>query len=56
MPNLQDGQQRRALDVEERWTQTLDLPRKKKGTQSEALAQGYRETQANNIDIFEATH
>ena len=44
-----------ALDLEDRWSQTLDLPRKKKGTQCDAINTGGEGAQASNIDIFEST-
>ena len=43
-----------SLDLEDRWSQTLDLPRKKKGTQCDATNTAEQEVQASNIDIFES--
>ena len=44
-----------SLDLEDRWSQTLDLPRKKKGTQCDAINTADQAVQASNIDIFEST-
>ena len=44
-----------SLDLEDRWSQTLDLPRKKKGTQCDAINSADEGVQASNIDIFEST-
>ena len=44
-----------SLDLEDRWSQTLDLPRKKKGTQCDAINTADQGVQASNIDIFEST-
>ena len=44
-----------SLDLEDRWSQTLDLPRKKKGTQCDAINMAPEGAQASNIDIFEST-
>ena len=44
-----------SLDLEDRWSQTLDLPRKKKGTQCDAVNTANQAVQASNIDIFEST-
>ena len=44
-----------SLDLEDRWSQTLDLPRKKKGTQCDAINTATQAVQASNIDIFEST-
>ena len=44
-----------SLDLEDRWSQTLDLPRKKKGTQCDAINTAGEGAQASNIDIFEST-
>ena len=44
-----------SLDLEDRWSQTLDLPRKKKGTQCDAINMANEGAQASNIDIFEST-
>ncbi|XP_023321545.1 uncharacterized protein LOC111696231 [Eurytemora carolleeae] len=43
-----------SLDLTERWTQTLDLPRKRKETQSEQIVMKDSSGQASNIDIFKA--
>lgn len=49
------GVESASLDLEDRWSQTLDLPRKKKGTQCDAINTAAEGVQASNIDIFEST-
>ena len=49
------GVENACLDLEDRWSQTLDLPRKKKGTQCDAINTADQGVQASNIDIFEST-
>ena len=49
------GVENACLDLEDRWSQTLDLPRKKKGTQCDAITTAGEGAQASNIDIFEST-